>query len=60
MKDNQHQIQQAIKALKAAANGISSSIEDETVNADEVHALLITIAERIESVSNTVFSLMHR
>jgi len=60
MKDNQHQIQQAIKALKAAANGISSSIEDETVNADEVHALLITIAERIESVSNTAFSLMHR
>lgn len=60
MKNNQHQIQQAVKALKAAANGISSSIEDETVSADEVHALLITIADSIESLSNTTLSTIHK
>jgi hypothetical protein len=47
----QYEMDMAIKALKAAANGLSAGIDSEAINGDQVHALLTTIANQMEAIN---------
>lgn len=54
MDEKQHQMDLTIKALKAAANGLAAGIDNESVNGDQVHALLTTIANQMDAINQSV------
>ena len=47
----QYEMDVAIKALKAAADGISAAVDVETITGDQVHALLMTIAKQMDAIN---------
>lgn len=51
MKDKQYEMDVAIKALKAAAHGISAAVDNEAITGDQVHALLTTIAKQMDAIN---------
>lgn len=51
LNKQQYEIDVAIKALKAAAHGISAAVDDETITGDQVHALLMTIAKQLDAIN---------
>lgn len=51
MNQKQYEMDVAIKALTAAAEGLSVAIDNETVTGDQVHALLTTIAKQMNAIN---------
>ncbi|NQY27512.1 MAG: hypothetical protein HRT92_10090 [Piscirickettsiaceae bacterium] len=52
MNKHQHKMTVAIHALRGAAAGIASAMEDESISSDEVHGLLSTLADRFDELNN--------
>lgn len=53
MDNKQYEMDMAIKALKAAANGLAAGIDNESINGDQVHALLTTIANQMDVINQS-------
>lgn len=51
VKDKQYEMDVAIKALKAAAHGISAAVDSEAITGDQVYALLTTIAKQMDAIN---------
>jgi len=51
VNQKQYEMDVAIKALTAAAEGLSVAIDNETVTGDQVYALLTTIAKQMNAIN---------
>lgn len=52
MSDNNNDLKQSINGLRGSAKGIAAAMDDESITSDEVYSLLITIAQRMEDLTN--------
>lgn len=52
MDNNQEDLKQSIKGLRGSAKGIAAAMDDEGITSEEVYCLLLTIADRMDYLSD--------